>query len=199
MPRRAKGVSLLKVSTGTIESALEALPYVRSVHVYREFPHALEIRLEEYEPVARVRSGDGKTWLVTEDGRVLERSGSREGPELPLVVPATQFAGQPGSGAPPAVVAALPVVAMLEASVTAGNLPAAERISVASGGEVVVHLEGGTELRLGEPTDLKQKMMVAAAIFQEYLRDGKRLEYVDASAADRAGCQAQMKVVSCPL
>ena len=44
---------------------------------------------------------------------------------------------------------------------------------------MVVHLEGGAELRLGAPADLKQKMTVAADIIQEYLRDGKTLEYVD--------------------
>ena len=70
---------------------------------------------------------------------------------------------------------------------------------MSAGGDVVVHLAGGTELRLGVPTDLKQKMTVAADIIQEYLRDGKTLEYVDASAARPGGCQGQMKVISCVL
>jgi hypothetical protein len=52
-------------------------------------------------------------------------------------------------------------------------------------------LDGGTELRLGTPTDLEQKMTVAADIIQQYLRDGKTLEYVDASAADRVAVKAE--------
>jgi hypothetical protein len=87
--------------------------------------------------------------------------------------------------------AVLPVAVMLEAPDVAAGLPAVEHISVSAGGEVVVHLDGGTELRLGTPTDLKQKMTVAADIIQQYLRDGKTLEYVDASAADRVAVKAE--------
>jgi hypothetical protein len=56
---------------------------------------------------------------------------------------------------------------------------------------VVVVLQGGTELRLGDPTDLKQKMMVAADLIQKYSRDGKVLEYVDTSAGDRVAVKAK--------
>jgi hypothetical protein len=55
----------------------------------------------------------------------------------------------------------------------------------------VVHLQGGTELRLGEPVDLKRKMMDASKIIQTYLRDGKTLEYVDASAGGRLAVKAK--------
>jgi len=187
----ARGVSLLKVSTGAIEKTLEALPYVRSIHVYRRFPNSLEVRLEEYEPVARVRTGDGKGWLVADDGRLLEKSGSQTASPLPLIVFAGQFAAQAGGTTAQVVVAALPVALMLQTSEVAASLPPVEQITVSAGGDVVVHLEGGTELRLGVPTDLKQKMTVAADIIQEYLRDGKSLEYVDASAADRPAVKAQ--------
>ena len=67
------GVSLLRVSTGEVKKALAALPYVRSVDVYRVFPNTLEIELVEYEPLARVQASEGNVWLVSDDGRVLER------------------------------------------------------------------------------------------------------------------------------
>jgi cell division protein FtsQ len=187
----ARGVSLLKVSTGPIEKTLEVLPYVRSVHVYRRFPNSLEIRLEEREPVARVRTADGKGWLVADDGRLLEKVGSQTALSLPLIVSAGQFAAQPGGKSPQAVVAALPVALMLRMPEVAASLPVVEEIAVSAGGDVVVRMQGGTELRLGAPTDLKQKMTVAARIIQDYLRDGKTLEYVDASAVDRPAVKAQ--------
>lgn len=187
----ARGVSLLKVSTGAIEKTLEVLPYVRSIRVYRRFPNSLEIRLEEYEPVARVRTADGKGWLVAEDGRLLEKIGSQTASPLPLIVSAGQFAAQPGGTTAQVVVAALPVALMLQMPEVAASLPPIEQIAVSTGGDVVVFLQGGMELRLGVPTDLKQKMMVAAKIIQENLRDGKTLEYVDASAADRVAVKAQ--------
>ena len=40
-------------------------------------------------------------------------------------------------------------------------------------------------------------MTVAADIIQQYLRDGKTLEYVDASVPDRVAVKAEMKVISC--
>ncbi len=187
----ARGVSLLKVSTGEIEKTLEVLPYVRNIHVYRRFPNGLEIRLEEYEPVARVRMVDGKGWLVAGDGRVLEKIGAQTASSLPLVVFAGQSAVQPGGATPQVVVAALPVAAMLQTREVAATLPGVKEIAVSIGGDVVLHLEGGAELRLGAPTDLNQKMTVAANIIQEYLRDGKTLEYVDLSAAGRVAVKGQ--------
>ncbi len=187
----ARGVSLLKVSTSAIEKTLRTFPYVRDIRVYRKFPNALEIRLEEYEPVARVRNVDGKVWLMADNGRLLERVASGESSTLPLVVAAAQFEGTPGATGPAAIVAALPVAVMLRTPEVAAALPTVEQISLSARGEVVVGLDGGLELRLGAPTDLKQKMTVAAAIIEEYLRDGKTLEYVDASAADRVAVKAE--------
>jgi cell division septal protein FtsQ len=186
----ARGVSLLKLSTGSIEKNLKALPYLRSIHVYRQFPNSLQIRLEEYEPVARLRTADGKGWLVADDGRLLEKVGLQGASPLPLIVAAGQFAAQEGGTVPQAVVAALPVVLMLQKPEVGATLPAVEQISVSAGGEVVVQFQGGIRLRLGVPSDLEQKMMVASAIIQQHLRDGKSLEYVDASAPDRLAVKA---------
>ena len=186
----ARGVSLLKVSTGDVEEALRGLPYVRTVHVYRSFPHGLEVRLEEYDPVARLEASDGETWLMAENGRLLEKSGAEAG-SLPLVVTAAEVTALAGGTVPQTVLAALPVAVMLTGSEAVAGLPAVEQILVAAGGEVTVRLEDGAELRLGVPIDLKHKMTVAIGIIQEYLRDGKALEYVDASAADRVAVKAQ--------
>jgi cell division septal protein FtsQ len=187
----ARGVSLLKVSTGAIQHSLGGLPYVRSIHVYRKFPHTLEIRIEEYDPVARVRTLDGKVWLVSDDGRLLEVVGTQSGASLPLVVTATQFQARAGEDIPQVVLAALPVAELLQTKAISSALPALDRLTVSAGGEVVVHLVGGTELRLGEPVDLKQKITVATQMVQKYLRDGKTLEYVDASAVDRVAVKAK--------
>ncbi len=169
------------------------------MHVYRKFPNGLDIRIEEYEPTARVQAGNGKSWLVAGDGRVLEKATQRALSSLPLIVGADGLQVQPGGNLPQALLAAMPVVQMLDTPDVSTSLPGLEYISVTTGGDVVVHLQGGTELRLGEPVDLKQKMMDAAKIIQKYLRDGKTLEYVDASADGPPGGQGQMKVITCLL
>jgi POTRA domain, FtsQ-type/Cell division protein FtsQ/DivIB, C-terminal len=189
----ARGVSLLKVSTRAIEQKLSKLPYVRTVHVYRHFPNGLDVRVEEYEPVARVQQESGQEWLIAENGRVLERSQTSADTALPVLVPAGRVSLQPGDTVPHAVLAAIPVVIMLRAPQETVELPGIDRIVVAVGGEIVVCLVGGTELRLGAPTDLKQKMMVAAGIVQEHLRDGKTLEYVDTSVVDRVAVKVERK------
>ncbi len=187
----ARGVSLLKLSTDPIEKALASLPYVRSVHVYRDFPNGLDVQIEEYKPVAKVQAGDGKAWLIADDGRLLEKATQAAGGGLPLVTGATQFSAEAGGMVPKELLAALPVVQELGLAEVSSKLPAIEYISVTTGGAVVLHLQGGTELRLGEPVDLKQKMMDAATIIENYLRDGKSLEYVDASAGDRLTAKAK--------
>jgi cell division septal protein FtsQ len=187
----SRGVSLLKVSTRAIEDSLVGLPYVRSIHVYRKFPNGLEIRMEEYEPVARVQSADGKAWLVADDGRLLEKMGPAAASVLPLIVSATQFQARAGDIIPQSALAALPAAELLQTADVSAGLPKVDRITVSAAGSLVVDLEGGTQLRLGEPTDLKQKMMVAAGLIQKYLRDGKTLEYVDASAAERVAVKAK--------
>lgn len=188
---QARGQNLLKVSTGSIERALSALPYARTVHVYRRFPDGLDIQIEEYEPAAAVQAASGKPWLIAEDGRVLEKATQRSLSSVPLIVGAEGLQVQPGGNIPSALLSALPVVQMLDTPEVSAGLPALEYISVSTGGDVVVHLQGGTELRLGEPVDLKQKMMDAAEIIQKYLRDGKTLEYVDASAGGRLAVKAK--------
>lgn len=181
----SRGVSLLRVSTGSIERSLGGLPYVRNIHVYRKFPHGLEIRMEEYEPVARVQSGDGNVWLVSDDGRLLEKVALHASSPLPLIVAATQFQARAGGTIPQLVLAAVPVVELLQAADVSSRLPVVDHVTVSTGGDVVVLLQGGTELRLGEASDLKQKITLAADLIQTYLRLGKALEYVDASAVDR--------------
>ena len=187
----ARGVSLLKVSTGAIEKSLSVLPYVRSIHVHRKFPHTLEIRIEEYDPVARLLTVDGKVWLVSDNGRLLGAAAAQSSVSVPLVVTATQFQAQAGGDIPQVVLAALPVAELLQTTAVAAALPALDRLTVSAGGEVVVYLQGGAELRLGEPMDLKQKITVATQMVQMYLRDGKTLDYVDASAADRVAVKAK--------
>jgi cell division protein FtsQ len=184
----ARGVSLLRLSTRAIAAELSELPYVRSAEVYRRFPDTLDVRLVEYEPVARLQAGNGEVWLVTDDGRALEKTASAA---LPLVVPGTAVSPVAGEKIPNAIVAGLPVASLVTSESLSETLPTLDHISVSSGGEVTVVLEDGAELRLGVPTQLEQKLTVAAAIVEQYLRDDRPLLYVDASVPDRVAVKAE--------
>lgn len=184
----ARGVSLLALSTAAIEAELSALPYVRSVEVHRRFPDTLEVELAEHAPEARVRAPSGDTWLVAEDGRVLEKTTSTE---LPLIVSVDTLALVAGEYVPAAIAAALPLARLMVSPGSAlADMPAMHHISVSTGGDLTVVLAGGTELRLGDSQELEQKLMVAESIIDQHLRDGKRLLYVDASVPDRVAVKA---------
>lgn len=187
----ARGVSLLQLSTDTIERNLMALPYVRSAEVHRRFPDALDIRLVEYEPAARLQDTSGGVWLVAEDGRVLESGAASAAPELPLVVAADKLSLLAGDSVPRVILDALPLTALLQPGELAESLPAIDRIAVSAGGDVAVRLTGGEELRLGRPTELKQKLTVVGDIITQYLRDGRQIRYVDASVPDRVAVKAE--------
>lgn len=184
----ARGVSLLRLSTKNIEANLAALPHVRSVEVHRRFPDTLEIEIVEYEPVARVRDGSGEVWSVADDGRVLEATAASS---LPLVVTDAEISAVPGEDLSATVAGALSLAQLVVARDAPESLPVVNHIAVSAGGELKVVFEGGTELRLGEPKELEQKLMVAASIIEQYLRDGRELLYVDASVPDRVAVNAQ--------
>jgi cell division protein FtsQ len=187
----ALGVNLLQLSTGRIEEALSALPYVRSADVHRAFPNALEIQLEEYVPLARVQASEGNVWLVSEDGRALERITPPRGYSLPLVIPAASLTLTAGGEVPAEIVAALPVVSQLVTDDIAEKLPDVKQIEVSAAGEVALTLADGSQLRLGRPVNLERKLMVAVDIFQQCLRDNKQVEYVDVSVPERAAVKAK--------
>ncbi|HLA80333.1 MAG TPA: FtsQ-type POTRA domain-containing protein [Thermoleophilia bacterium] len=178
----ARGASLLTLSVKEIEKRLLDLPYVRSAVLHRRFPNTLEVVLQEYEPVACVRATDGSRWLVGDDGRVLEKKNDSA---LPLLVPESHLEIEAGERLPPVVAKALPVTGALAENGVAGALPEITKITISQGGELTLLLGGPIELRLGDPSDLKQKLKVAATIVQQYLRDGKPLQYVDARVPDR--------------
>ena len=106
-------------------------------------------------------------------------------------MPAGPLDVAPGDYLPSTVSAALALCSVMEGLDDPDLLPALHDVEVAVTGEVVMNLAREIELRLGEPTELKQKLMVAGTIIQQYLRDGRRIEYVDASVPDRVAVNAE--------
>ncbi len=174
----AIGANLLRVDLETLKLKLAAIPYVRSARVYRRFPDALEVQFEEYEPAAVVQATDGRRWLVAEGGRVLETVKST-GASLALIVPTSEAWPQAGGVVAPQVVCALSLAALVRDPAVWPAAHPVKRLDVDDFGEVVLILGGGAEVRIGEPSRLQQKLMVAASIIDRKLREGSTIEYVD--------------------
>jgi cell division septal protein FtsQ len=185
------GDSLLALSTSSVQEALLALPYVESVKIHRAFPSTLEIELVEYRPVARLQTDTGQTWLVSDDGSALEDSGGAQFSDLPLVVTDTPFSVVAGVRLPAAVADVVPLAVLVRSDEMTDRLPAVARIVVSAAGCAALVLEGGGELRLGTPERLDQKLGVALDIVEQCLAQGRLIEYVDASVADRVAVKAK--------
>ena len=187
----AIGESLFRLSTADLEEALRSLPYVRSAEVYRRFPNTLDVRLEEYEPIARLKAGDGAVWVVADNGRALEEVVPPAGAGLPLVVPSTDETPVAGQQVSEIVAQALPLAVIMADESANRHLASAKEIWVSPSGALTIVLKEGAELRLGDPTKLDQKLKGALQIIEQYLRDGTPLEYVAAAVADKLAVVAK--------
>jgi cell division septal protein FtsQ len=159
---------------------------VRSAEVYRRFPDSLEVELSEYEPVARLLDQSGHVWLIADTGRVLEGADAASFTDLPLMVPDSSFALTPGEQVPDAVASALPLAPLFAIGEVGTRLPALDRMIVSAGGYITVKLIEGLEVRLGEATELSQKLAAAADTLEQCLQNGQVLEYIDVTVPERA-------------
>lgn len=78
MIREASGISdgdsLLSISDARIAGKIRlALPYVDEVRVGIKLPGTVHIEITELETTYAVEASDGSWWLITSDGRVVER------------------------------------------------------------------------------------------------------------------------------
>ena len=175
----AIGANLLRIDVEALKLKVAAIPYVRSARVYRRFPDALEVQFEEYEPAAVVQASDGRRWLVAEGGRVLETAKGTSVGNLTLIVPSSEAWPQAGGVVAPQVVGSLSVAALVHDPQAWPASHPVKRLVVDDFGKVVLILGSGVEVRIGDPTHLQQKLMVAARIIDLKLREGRSFEYVD--------------------
>ena len=178
--RTLEGESLVALDPAAIEDLLRSVPTVRDATVDRAFPHTLAVSVEPERPLVVLEDGK-RAWLVAESGRVIAAHEPGARPSLPRLV-----ADVPE---PPAVGGTLDGVRMAE---TLAALAAVPRrfpgVAAAEGGEsgLVLTLENGLEVRLGEPVDAEAKLAAAAAVIKALSADELALyTYVDASVSAR--------------
>lgn len=82
-----KGDNLLHVDPRTVKTRLEGLPWIRSVHVKRQFPSTLFVRVVERVAVGMVREQD-RLFLVDEYGVPIKPLEKNDTLMLPIIVSA---------------------------------------------------------------------------------------------------------------
>ena len=170
-----EGKSLVSFSRSDADRRLAGFPQIASVRYDRNFPHTLRIKVTVEKPVALLRKASD-AWLVSATGRVLAvlRPGSY--PPLPRIWLAAETEVSVGAS-----------VETGDAIRVAGALPAAHvparvlAVRDDGGGQLVVQLAGGREIRLGDLSNLAVKLAVAAAV----LPRAQDALYVDVSVPTR--------------
>ena len=150
-------MTTLHVRPEALEQATANLTSVRSLKVTKDFPHTLNIRVVERQPVAALAGGEQRI-PVTGDGTVLRGvTAERDLPNLSLDSPA--------------IGPKLTNRRALRALAIAGAAPdeLLRRSSELAGGKrgVVVNLKDGPELVFGTAADARAKWLAAARVLAE--------------------------------
>jgi cell division septal protein FtsQ len=77
-----RGQSLVKPPFETVRGELGEFAFVESIEFDRDFPGTIVIRVREYRPFVCLRAADGKTFILSSEGRVLADQGA-----APIVYP----------------------------------------------------------------------------------------------------------------
>jgi cell division protein FtsQ len=166
-----RGDALAWLNTGRAVAGLEALPYVRTARVERQWPDTVRIVVAERTPVAWVEGG-GRRALVDGTGRVLELV-----TEPPAGLP--QLAGTKAVPDPGGTVAT--AVAARVAAGLLGLSFGVQSITATDAGVSLWLPAGGPEIRMGEPDRVRVKVRAASAVLGAMFLAGSTVHYVDVS------------------
>jgi cell division protein FtsQ len=180
------GSSLVSFSRSDADGRLSAIPQIATVHYDRDFPHTLRVRVTVEQPVAVLRRATD-AWLVSSTGRVLAALRPGSYPPLPRI----WLAAETGVavGAPIETGNAVTVATALRDAHFPLHVLA---VRDDGNGQLVLQVSGGREVRLGDTSNLRVKLAVAAAV----LPRAPDALYVDVSVPTRAVAGYQPAVAS---
>jgi cell division protein FtsQ len=179
------GKSLVALDSGAAAARVAKLPDVASVSVDRAFPNTLKLLIRAERPVAVLRRGTD-AWLVSASTRVLRKLAARPYPRLPRIWVPRSVDVAVNADVSGDAVTAVQAVAPLQGM----RFPVRVASVRVAGGVLTLALASGQQIRLGDASDLRLKLAVAARILP--LASGAH--YLDVSVPDRsvAGFNSQL-------
>jgi cell division protein FtsQ len=171
------GTSLLRLDLDRVREEVAAVPTVARATLDRAFPHTLRIVVVPEQPVAVVRQG-AASWLVSARGRIMASLPHGARPRLPRIWVAKGAPFAVGAIVPDGLDVSLAAVAPLQTM----RFPARVASVRAETDELSLVLHSGVELRLGDDTDVRLKLAVAAKVLPLVAADAR---YVDVSVPER--------------
>lgn len=172
----APHVNMWLQSPRAIARRIEALPYVRSAHVFRIPPSTVVVAVNERTPFAVVRSG-AQSVLVDRDLRELALDPADSAlPQFALRRPDADFEVGGFLADPSAIAMRDDYDAMIAAHV----VPV--RLSFDRFGGLVATVRGGVRILLGNDDDLSKKLSLVDPILAQVVRKQRHVAAVDLRA-----------------
>jgi cell division protein FtsQ len=171
------GSSLVAFDSTDGDRRLAALAIVASATYDRKFPHTLRVSVKQERAIGLLRRGRD-TWVVSDSARVLRKVRTQPLPRLPriwLPASADPLVGAVLADSSVDAVRALVPIARARLSVSVRSVRVVE-------GEISMVLASGTEVLLGDASQLRLKLAVVSRI----LPLAGDLPYLDVSVPDRA-------------
>ncbi len=171
------GLNLLSLNLEQVGRDIEALDWIRTVKVTKEFPDKLYIKVEEYRPVALV-SGKG-LYLVDAHGEIFRRVEKKEKWDLPIITGVSEK--DIDAGRLPEE--AMPALRLIDLAANGARTLGASNISeihVKDKRIVVYTLNQGIALNMN-PLDLDRQFARAEKVLLHLYRSGlyKKVAMVD--------------------
>ena len=150
---------MVRADEARLARKLEALPWVESAVVQKDWPATLRIRVLERSPVAAVPAAGGGWSLADGTGRVLTPPSAEAPPGVPVVeTPAP--VGRPGSTTAAGVRGALHVASAVPSSLS-GRVT---KIAVDTGGSLVISVDRAPPVTFGPPAQATAKLLAVATL-----------------------------------
>jgi len=162
-----RGSPLLLLDTGAVADRVERLSWVADAEVERELPNSLRIMVTSRVPVAWARAADGTIALVDDRGIVLAGA-----PAVP-----SGLAELSGLTRVPTLGGRINPVAGARVAAALGPLTGRVGAIVVGGGQAVLSMLDGPEIRFGALDRLEEKARSAAAVLGA--TDAGALAYID--------------------
>ena len=163
------GANLIRTNTKVIEQRLtDTLPYLKSVTVTKDYPHAIKIQVVEETKFADIEL-NGKYYVVARSGKIVETENTAHDASLPLV---TGFQlKEPelkGELASEDELKAKVLMQLLEAIENSG-LQKVTSIDITERTDILVMYDNRIKLKLGSSMDLDYKLNCMKSVIEQKL------------------------------
>lgn len=141
---RFEGVNLWEVDLDRMEQVLQHEPWIKSVKIYRRYPHTLRVEVNAKDSVALILSHEGKMQILSDDALLLPPISATQAPKLPVIQDQRVFRD---------TILRQRVVQLLREIPEAGRLSreSISEVTINKNGEIwLEHLLLKTQIKLGE-------------------------------------------------